>query len=128
MLLFGTAVITGGMLLWPLVSRPLRAGSEVGPFDAVQLINRRDAAVIDVRDASDYAAGHIANARHVPENQVAQRLKELDKLKPRPVLVACRTGARAAAVANILRKNGFEAVALRGGVAAWQQAGLPLQK
>jgi rhodanese-related sulfurtransferase len=129
MLLLGLAVSSGAMLLWPLLSRPFRQTHEVGPFEAVQLINRRDALVLDVRDTGDYASGHIANARHLQESQVADRLKELEKYKARPVVVACRTGSRAPAVSALLRKQGFtEAFALRGGVAAWLQASLPLEK
>jgi len=129
MLLFGLALASGGMLIWPLISRAARPGSQVGAFEAVQLINRRDAVVLDVRDTGDYAAGHIANARHVPEAQLAERLKELEKHRARPIIVSCRTGSRAPAVSAALRKHGFaEVVALRGGVAAWQQAGLPLEK
>lgn len=129
MLLLGLAVSSGGMLLWPLVSRSFRQSHEVGAFEAVQLINRRDALVLDTRDTGDYAAGHIAHARHVPEAQLADRVKELDKYKARPLIVSCKTGSRATAVAGLLRKQGFaEAFALRGGIAAWQQAGLPLEK
>lgn len=128
-ILLGVAIASGGMLLWPLVSRPFRGTSEVGTFEAVQLINRRDAVVLDVRESGDFAGGHIANAKHVPEGQLNDRMRELEKFKARPVIVACRTGGRALAVAGALRKNGFtEAVALRGGIAAWQQANLPLQK
>jgi rhodanese-related sulfurtransferase len=129
MLLLGLAVSSGGMLLWPLISRPFRQTHEVGAFEAVQLINRRDALVLDVRDTGDYAAGHITNARHLPEAQLPGRMKELDKHKSRPIVVSCKTGSRAPAVAGMLRKQGFpEAFALRGGVAAWQQANLPLEK
>ena len=129
MLLLGLAVSSGCMLLWPLVSRPFRQTHEVGTFEAVQLINRRDALVLDVRDTGDFAAGHITNARHIPEKQLADRMKELDKYKTRPVIVSCRTGSRAPAVSDTLRKQGFpEAFALRGGIAAWQQASLPLEK
>ena len=129
MLLLGLAVSSGGMLLWPLISRPFRQTHEVGAFEAVQLINRRDAVVLDVRDTGDHAAGHITNARHVPEAQLAGRMKELDKYKSRPIVVSCRTGSRAPAVVSMLRKQGFaEAFALRGGIAAWQQANLPLEK
>ncbi|MCC7484186.1 MAG: rhodanese-like domain-containing protein [Burkholderiales bacterium] len=129
MLLFGLALASGAMLLWPLVSRAARPGAAVGTHEAVQLINRRDAVVLDVRDAGEYAAGHIANARHVTESQLGERLKELERYKSRPIIVSCRTGARAPGVTAVLRKSGFaEAVALRGGVAAWQQAGLPLEK
>ena len=129
MLLLGLAVSTGGMLLWPLISRPFRQTHEVGAFEAVQLINRRDALVLDVRDTGDYAAGHITHARHITEAQLADRIKELDKYKSRPIVVACKTGSRAPAVAGLLRKRGYtEAFALRGGIAAWQQASLPLDK
>jgi len=129
MLLFGLALASGVMLLWPLLARPFRASMEVGTLEAVQLINRRDALVLDVRDTGDYAAGHIANARHVPEAQLADRLKELEKFRARPIIVSCRTGSRAPSVSSLLRKKGFaEAFALRGGIAAWQQASLPLEK
>jgi rhodanese-related sulfurtransferase len=129
MLLLGLALSSGGMLLWPLVSRPFRQTHEVGAIEAVQLINRRDALVLDVRDTGDFTAGHVAHARHISESQLAERMKDLDKHKSRPIVVTCKTGARAPGVVGQLRKRGFtEAFALRGGIAAWQQAGLPLEK
>lgn len=129
MLLFGLALASGGMLLWPLVSRPFRASNEVSAFEAVQLINRRDALVLDVRSSGEYAAGHITGARHIPEAQLADRIKELDKHRSRPLIVCCGSGSRAPGASGMLRKQGFsEAFALRGGIAAWQQASLPLQK
>jgi len=129
LVLFGTAVITGGMLLWPLINRVSRPGNEVGVADAVQLINRRDAVVLDVRENDEYAGGHIANSRHIPLAQLAGRIKELEKFRTRPIIICCRSGSRAAGAVGILRKNGFnETVMLRGGISAWQQAGMPLEK
>lgn len=129
LVLFGTAVVTGGMLIWPLFNRVARPGNDVGPLEAVQLINRRDAVVIDVRDAAEYASGHITNARHIPEKELADRVKELEKFKSRPLIVTCRAGGRAPGAAAALRKLGFtEVFALRGGIAAWQQASMPLEK
>lgn len=129
MLLLGLAVSSGAMLLWPLLSRPFRMSHEVSVIEAVQLINRRDALVLDVRDTGDYAAGHIANAKHIPEAQLADRIKELEKYRSRPIVISCRTGTRASSVSGMLRKKGFtEAFALRGGIAAWQQGSLPLEK
>lgn len=129
MVLLGVVIASGTMLIWPLVSRIVRRTSEVGTFEAVQLINRRDAIVLDVRETGDFEAGHITNARHIPEAQLKDRIRELEKFKSRPVIVSCSTGTRAPAVAGILRKRGFEqAVALRGGIAAWHQAGMPLPK
>ena len=129
MVLFGTVLASGGMLLWPAISRLMTPGHEVGPAEAVQLINRRDAVVLDVRDASEYKAGHIANARHVPAADLEGRVKELDKVKAKPIIVSCARGTKSLGIANRLRKLGFnEVFSLRGGVAAWQQANMPLEK
>lgn len=128
MVLFGLALVSGGMLIFPLL-RGARGSAEVGPGDAVMLINRKDAVVIDVRDDGEFSGGHITNARHIPEKQLADRVKELEKFKAKPVIVSCATGRRSAAVADSLRKQGFaDVVNLRGGIGAWVQAGMPLEK
>jgi rhodanese-related sulfurtransferase len=128
--LVAVCLISGVMLMWPLIQRmTVGAGREVNAQQAVQLINRRDAVILDVRDAQEYASGHIANARHMPIADIGKRIAELDKVKQRPVIVACRTGARAGAACALLRKNGFQEVfALKGGILGWQQASLPLEK
>ena len=129
MLLFATVVVTGGMLLWPLIARAVRPGREIGATEAVLLINRRDAVVLDVRDAAEYKSGHITNARHMPEKEIDARMKELEKFKGKPIIVSCARGNRSMTVANRLRALGFnEAFSLRGGLAAWQQANMPLEK
>jgi rhodanese-related sulfurtransferase len=129
MVLLGTVIVSGALLVWPVISRLLRPGHEVGPAEAVQLINRRDAVVLDVRDAADYKSGHITNARNVPESELDARAKELEKIKARPVIVSCARGNRSAGIAAKLRKLGFnEVFSLRGGIAAWQQANMPLEK
>jgi rhodanese-related sulfurtransferase len=130
MMLFGAAVVTGGMLVWPLASR-LLAGSvaEVGATEAVQLINRRDALVLDVRDKADFAAGHIPNARNIPFAELDGRLREIEKFKSRPIVINCPPGTRPAAVSGTLKKNGFgEVFALRGGIRGWLEASMPLEK
>ena len=129
MVLFGTVLVTGGMLVWPLIARVMRPGLEVGTIEAVQLINRRDAVVLDVRDAKEYKSGHITNARNVPEGEIEARMKELDKFKSKPIIVSCARGNRSMNVAKRLRALGFtEVVSLRGGIAAWEQANIPLEK
>lgn len=129
LMLFGAAVLSGGLLIWPLFGRMFRTGKEVSAVEVVQLINRRDAVVIDVRDASEYATGHITNARNIPEAQLAERLKELDRFKTRPIVVSCASGGRSARAGTLLQKQGFtEVFTLRGGIGAWQQASMPLEK
>ena len=122
-------LMSGGMLLWPLIRKATAGGKEVSVPQAVQLINRRDALVLDVRDAAEFESGHIPNARHIPAGELEKRFKEIEKFKQRPVIVACRSGTRAISTCGLLRKNGFaEAFALKGGMQGWQQASMPLEK
>ena len=121
------ALISGGMLIWPLVSR--RADGEVGTLAAVQLINHKDALVLDVREDVEYDAGHIANAKHIPVGKIEGRLQELEKFKSKPIIVVCRSGMRSNRACSVLRKHGFTDVHnLAGGINAWQQASLPVAK
>lgn len=128
-MLFGTALVTGGMLVWPLFGRLFPGGAaQLGAFEAVQLINRRDAIVLDIRDKAEYAAGHIPNARNIPQGDLGTRMHELNKYKSRPILVVCQAGTRNAAACAQLSKEGYEAFALRGGLSAWAQASMPVEK
>jgi rhodanese-related sulfurtransferase len=123
------AVASGAMLLWPTVRRAVHGGGEVGTLEATQLINRRDAVILDVREPGEYAAGHLPNAKHIPLGQLASRVKELEKFKERPIVITCASGSRSGSALSLLKKSGFkEAVNLKGGIAAWQQASLPLEK
>jgi rhodanese-related sulfurtransferase len=106
-----TALVAGGMLLWPLVRRSA-GGPWVNTARAIELINREDALVLDVRDAGDYGAGHILGAKHLP-------LARIDE----------GAGERTAKAAAALKRQGFTRVAnLTGGLDAWRQAGLPVEK
>lgn len=129
-MLFGTALVTGGMLLWPLFNR-LFGGSvpQVGALEAVQLMNRRNAVILDVREPAEYAAGHIPHARNIPFAKLTDRLRELEKLKPRPVIINAQSGMHSAKVREALVKTGFTDVyALRGGLSGWVEASLPVEK
>ncbi len=126
--LVAIAVASGGMLLWPLL-RKGAGGPWVTTLQATQLMNRDDALVIDVRTAAEFAGGRILGARNIPLADLARRAGELDKHKAKPVIVYCGVGNRSASSVALLRKNGFgNVVNLTGGFAAWQQAGLPVEK
>ena len=127
--LVAVCVISAAMLLWPLIQKATSGSKDVSVQQAVHLINRRDAIVIDVRDNAEFASGHIPNARHIPAGEMEKRLKELEKFKQRPLILSCRSGPRAVSASGILRKNGFQEVfVLKGGILGWQQASLPLEK
>lgn len=129
LLLVSVALASGLMLLWPLFNRLLHGSQEVSVNEAVLLINQKDALVLDVREPAEYSAGHIPNARNLPAGQLKDRLQEIERWKARPVIVHCRNGQRSSTAAAALRQAGFaEAVKLRDGLTAWEQANLPIQK
>jgi len=130
MMLFSAFVVSGALLVWALIGR-LRTGGvrQVPAAEAVQLINRRSAGVVDLRSAADFTRGHIAGARHIPLADVAARAGELAQDKALPVILACQWGNQAPQAAAVLGKAGHtEVYVLRGGMSAWQEAGLPLER
>lgn len=123
------ALVSGGFLVWPWIAKSLSGAKDIGAMDAVQLINRKDAVVIDVREPAEFATAHIGNARNFPLSQIEKRSTELQKLKNKPVLIACATGNRSHTAFAMLKKLGFADVyVLSGGLGAWQQASLPVEK
>ena len=121
------ALVSGALLVWPLVGRGGGALS-VGTAEAVRLINREKGVLIDVSEPGEYAAGHAAGARNVPLGKL-EGAKEVPSNKTLPVVLLCPSGARAGRAAALLRKAGHEkAVSLAGGTAAWREAGFPIEK
>lgn len=120
------ALISGGALLWPNLQR---RGNKVSLLQATQLINQGKTIIVDVREAEEFKAGHVRDARNIPLKELPNRMSELDKFKSRNVIAICQTGVASAKAAALLKKAGFEqAVSLDGGIAAWQSQGLPLVK
>ena len=121
------ALVSGGLLAWPLISRGAKGGG-VSPAEAVRLINREKATLIDVREAEEFAAGHAVGAKNIPLATL-EGSKQLPKNKTLPVVLLCAKGPQGARAAGILRKLGYEnAQALAGGLAAWREAQLPVEK
>ena len=103
--------------------------NQVGPQEAVLLFNHEDALVLDVREQSEWADGHIGKAKHIPLGQLKTRLTELDKYKDKPIVVVCRSGNRSGSACGTMKKAGFEKMYnLAGGMMAWEQAGLPRER
>ena len=104
------------------------AEGAVKPDQAAVLIkDKKDLQLIDVRTASEYAEGHLANAKLIPLQDLAQRLAEIDKSKP--VLLYCRSGHRSGNALKVLQEKGYKnASHVEGGIIAWQAAGLPVAR
>ena len=127
--LFAALAIILAMLLGGNLSSRLRGFSNVEPTDAVRIINHDEAIIVDVREDKEVADGTILDSLHIPLGKLGDRLDELANFREKPIIVSCRSGHRSATACARLRKEGFSTVYnLKGGVLAWQNAGLPLQK
>ena len=121
-----TALVSGGALMWPQLRA--RGAGGVSPQEAVQLINREKAVVIDVCEPAEFAAGHVGGSRNLPLGSL-DGAKGLPSNKSQPLVVVCARGARAGRAASQLTKAGHQRVhVLSGGLAAWREAGLPVEK
>lgn len=122
-------VAVTGALIYTELARLTRGYRAIGPAQVTDLINRENALVVDIRALADFEKGHIVGARHMVLSQFDPENKALAKVKDLPVVLVCRTGITVAGAAKRLVKAGFSRVhVLDGGIAAWQQADLPLAR
>ena len=111
------------------VNEGKQGGAAVATGGLVNLINKEDAVVVDIRDSKDYKQGHIAGAINIPYANMDSRINELEAHKDKPVVLVCKMGQHAGAVGRKLRAQGFEDVRrLSGGMAEWNGASLPVVK
>jgi rhodanese-related sulfurtransferase len=126
-MLISVALVSASLLFWPVIKGAGAGG--LSPTQAVQLMNRDKAVVVDVCEAEEFAAGHVVGARNVPLNQLEDKLAAQVKNKTLPLILVCQTGARSGRALAIAKKLGYEqAQSLAGGLAAWRSANLPLEK
>ena len=101
-------------------------------LDEVPTIHRDEVkpehVILDVREDSEWAAGHIEGAVHVPLDRLANRMlhEPGELLIDQPLVVTCKGGGRARRAASWLNSNGFEAVVLDGGMVGWHGAAHPM--
>ena len=126
-LLIALVVVSGVALILPMLMGS--GANDVNPAAATLLINRDDAQVIDVREAEEFAAGHLPEAKNVPLAKLADRISEIERFKDKPVIVCCASGMRSGKACGELRKLGFAKIHnLSGGIDAWVGAGYPVKK
>jgi rhodanese-related sulfurtransferase len=126
MILVGTFVI---LLTLFIRNETRRGGQAVSAQQLVDMVNRQNAVVLDVRDRKEFEAGHIVNAVNIPYTVLESRLDELKKHKEQPLVVACKMGQHSGTAGTLLRKNGFVDVRrLTGGIAEWRNQNLPVVK
>ncbi len=98
------------------------------PQGATHAINREGAGVLDIRSEKQFTEGHIVGALNISQDNLERDMKKLNKFKNKPIIVVCSTGQKASGVVAKLKKAGYNATMLSGGVVAWSKAGMPLVK
>ena len=122
-------LMSGTMLIYPLIQRRVSGISEVGNVRLTHLMNREDASVLDVRETKDMAGTKIIGSIHVPLSQLKERVTSLSFDKAKPVVVYDARGQRATIAGSDLKAAGYtQLYSLAGGFKAWSDAGLPVEK
>lgn len=94
---------------------------------AIQLINRENAVIIDLRPQDAYRKSHILDAISIPAADIRDK-KKIDKYKTKTLLLVCQNGVESQKIAAFLLKAGYNAYSLSGGIRAWAEANMPLAK
>jgi len=129
LMLVAVVITSGFMLFWSFFGNRIRGIKEVNTVEALQLINHKNAFILDVRNEVEFQSGHILNAKLIPLTNLSGRTGELERYREQPIVVVCRSGQRSASACALLGKQGFtQAYNLSGGVMAWQKSNLPLEK
>ena len=98
--LVAIAAISGIALMLPAFRG---SGKRASPTEVTQLINRGKTTILDVRDAAEYAGGHLRDAKHIPLGELSSRIAELDKSKSKTVVVVCHAETINAVLHHILQ-------------------------
>jgi rhodanese-related sulfurtransferase len=126
-LLIFVAVTSGVALLLPNLQN-LGAPS-LSPTQAVLLMNREKAHIVDVRSPEEFATGHLIGAKNIPMDKLQSDLGKSISDKKRPLILVCASGIRSQKAVGVAKAQGFEqAHSLGGGLKIWQDANLPLEK
>lgn len=117
-------------LLGMIIHSFLKSSFDISPQQAVQLMSHETGSlVLDIREDKEYQSGHIKDSIHIPLSALKSRVSELDKYKEKNIILGCRSGSRSGRACGILKKSGFEKIHnLRGGVLAWENENLPMNK
>ena len=121
-------VAISSLLLWNIFAGSIGA-AQVVPAEVTRLINHENAEVLDLRSAEEFERGHIINSVNLAAVTLEEKQKELEKYKDKTVILCCNRGQESIRAARILKMKGLEKLyCLKGGIAAWQNAKLPLTK
>jgi len=124
--LFAALIATLALLVF---SESKKGGTSLSTHAAVQLINKENAAVVDIRLKKEFKTGHITNSINIPYADLDRRIGELEKYRNRPIIIVCNLGQTASGAVKKLNDAAFANVArLSGGITEWKTQNLPVHK
>ncbi|MBE8158230.1 MAG: rhodanese-like domain-containing protein, partial [Betaproteobacteria bacterium] len=114
------AVAASAGLAWTVV----RDGAQsIEHSEAVLWVKSGKGIFVDIRAASDFSRGRIAQSRNIPAEELQNRAAEIDRYREKPVVLVCQNGMQSRRRAQELAAAGFREVrAMRGGMSAWLDA------
>jgi rhodanese-related sulfurtransferase len=122
-------IMSGTMLIYPLIQRRISGMTDVGNVRLTHLLNREGATALDIRETKEIDGTKLIGAVHVPLSQLKERVASLSLDKSKPIVVYCARGQRGPMAASDLKAAGFTQIFnLTGGFKAWTEAGLPVEK
>ncbi|MFC3609393.1 rhodanese-like domain-containing protein [Stutzerimonas tarimensis] len=105
-----------------------RGGKSLSSRELTALVNSGQGVVLDVRAKKEFATGHIIDALNIPYDKLVSRMAELDKHKGKTLVVVDAMGQHSGTACRELKKAGFDAAKLAGGIASWRGDNLPVVK
>lgn len=116
------------LLVLLAITEAQKGGKSLGSRELTGLVNRDEGVVLDVRAKKEFDAGHIVDALNIPHEKLVSRLGELEKYKAKTIIVVDAIGQHSGAACRELKKAGFTAVKLSGGMSSWRGDNLPVVK
>ena len=104
---------------------PAELPDELTPERVAELHQAGEIELVDIREAHEREAGHVAGSRHIEFARLSREVGSLDREKP--LVLYCRMGGRSSVALQAFKASGFDAHNMEGGLLAWVDKGLPLE-
>ena len=116
------------LLVLLIIQQSRNAGRNISTRELTAMVNRDEAFILDIRPKKEFSTGHIAGSVNISNDQLKDKMVELDKHKDKTIIVVCASGLNAGAACAELKKAGFTAARLSGGITGWRSENLPVVK
>jgi hydroxyacylglutathione hydrolase len=119
--------LRGGMTAWRTAARAVDTTPQITVHDLKARLDRGEITLLDVRQPNEWHAGHIPGAQWITGAELPDRLDEVPDTGP--LAVTCGSGYRSSVFASLLAQHGHrDVINVTGGMAAWNNAGYPIEK